>query len=113
MSGRLIILPKKSWNVWNRENIAKVRNDEKEHCEKMEKERNRQLHVDSEARLDLLKKKNKPETVEGQAVQPKAEKLEHVNFFADVEQAMGSNPEHEVNGSPLSLTPRSRHLWNF
>ena len=35
MSGRLIILPKKRWNVWNRENVAKVRNDEKAHAEKL------------------------------------------------------------------------------
>ena len=28
MSGRLIILPKKSWNVWDPKNIERVRRDE-------------------------------------------------------------------------------------
>ena len=55
MSGRLIILPKKRWNVWNRENVAKVRNDEKAHAEKLAAEAARQRELDSEARLDVLR----------------------------------------------------------
>jgi len=40
MSGRLVILPKKSWNVWNRDNREKVLRDERLEREKEEAERN-------------------------------------------------------------------------
>lgn len=55
MSSRLVILPKKKWNVWNRENIAKVRNDEKQHEEELAAAALREKNLSSEARLDILR----------------------------------------------------------
>ena len=52
MSGRLVILPKKSWNVWNQDNREKVKRDERlarEHQEaldKAEKERVQEHNVE-------------------------------------------------------------------
>ena len=57
MSGRLIILPKKTWNVWNREAIAKVRNDEREHALAVNDSSERQRRLDSEARLEVLRRR--------------------------------------------------------
>ena len=49
MSSRLIILPKKKWNVWNRDNVEKVLKDEREERERVEetaeKERQNKLKV--------------------------------------------------------------------
>jgi len=58
MSGRLIILPKKRWHVWNREAIAKVRNDEKKHQEETEAADTKQQNLESEARLELLRSRS-------------------------------------------------------
>jgi len=55
MSGRLILLPHKKWNVWNREAIAKVRNDERDHAEAIEAAAANQRDVDAEARLEILR----------------------------------------------------------
>ena len=57
MSGRLIILPKKRWNVWNREAIAKVRNDEKQLAEETRAAEAAQREVDAEARVELLRRR--------------------------------------------------------
>jgi len=57
MSGRLILLPHKKWNVWNREAIAKVRNDERDHAEAIEAAAANQRDTDAEARLETLRKR--------------------------------------------------------
>lgn len=52
MSGRLIILRHKKWNVWNRENIEKVKRDERLHREEMERKKENERKIHSELILD-------------------------------------------------------------
>ena len=119
MSGRLIILPHKTWHVWNREAIAKVRNDERDHAEKTEASAEKQRELDGEARIELLRRRAGTATIEAEgrigsdtsivpSVPPVPSNEEeqlgggflhgpdgHLNLFADVEHAMGVNAEHE------------------
>mmetsp|Transcript_222 Transcript_222/g.265 ORF Transcript_222/g.265 Transcript_222/m.265 type:complete len:281 (+) Transcript_222:93-935(+) len=107
MSGRLILLPHKTWNVWNREAIAKVRNDEKANEEELEKANEKKLKVESEARIEILRKRSRKKVhfadgegdddgthkqVDEKIIFPEGE---HINLFADYEHALGINGEHE------------------
>ena len=108
MSGRLIILPKKSYNPWKPENIERVLRDER-----LERERQAQLdEADekkrSEDRVQLLRTKRRTSgarsndrdvgdsrTDDGTTDTSKIDDdagtgtvLEHVNLFADEEKAM-------------------------
>ena len=51
----LNILHKKRWNVWNEENKARVRRDEKQHAEAEAKKLEKVEAVEAEARLSALK----------------------------------------------------------
>eukprot|EP01029_Cantina_marsupialis_P023693 TRINITY_DN5969_c0_g1_i1.p1 TRINITY_DN5969_c0_g1~~TRINITY_DN5969_c0_g1_i1.p1 ORF type:complete len:352 (-),score=100.02 TRINITY_DN5969_c0_g1_i1:66-1121(-) len=55
MSGRLIILPHKKWNVWNRDNVEKVLKDERLDREAKEKDAKKQRLIENERRLQRLK----------------------------------------------------------
>ena len=56
MSGRLIILSKKSYCPWNAQNLTRVRRDEKEHQVAQEREREKQADIASTSRLVALKR---------------------------------------------------------
>mmetsp|Transcript_7767 Transcript_7767/g.16964 ORF Transcript_7767/g.16964 Transcript_7767/m.16964 type:complete len:375 (-) Transcript_7767:36-1160(-) len=57
MSGRLIILPKKSYAPWKPENVERVLRDERLERERVEREEAARLGSESVARIQLLKKK--------------------------------------------------------
>jgi hypothetical protein len=76
MSGRLIILPKKSYCPWNSKNVERVLRDERLHAEDQQQELEQVQKEASEVRLQALKKGNKVENKE----------LEHVNLFRAEEQ---------------------------
>ena len=54
--GGLIILPKKSWNVWNRDNVERVERDEAAHAAQQRKIAEQQAKADAEARMEQLKR---------------------------------------------------------
>lgn len=56
MSGRLVILRHKSWNVWNGDNIEKVMKDERLHRENEEAKRKNIETKNQEYQLESLKK---------------------------------------------------------
>lgn len=95
------ILPKKRWHVRTKENIARVRKDE---AKAAEEERIKNLRIqkaETEARVDLLRHQARSK-YDGRAeteTSSTSKKLEHVNFFAELEDGKidysRPNAEHE------------------
>ena len=76
MSGRLIILPKKTYCPWNPKNVERVLRDERLHAEEQAKQQQDNQLDQSKARLQALKKNhNQSEESSG-----------HVNLFAPEEE---------------------------
>lgn len=79
------ILPHKSWNVWNKDNIAKVEADEREDQKKKEEVRRKKLAVEQERRyIELRKRKGYSESGKNKS-DDDSPKGEHINFFKEFE----------------------------
>ncbi|KAG9481576.1 hypothetical protein GDO78_010688 [Eleutherodactylus coqui] len=96
------ILPKKSWHVRNKDNVARVRKDEAQAAEEERQRRKRAELAEQEARTDFLRKKSRlslPEaSTDGSAVVELHQESGHINFFQGVEEGKGStcgNKEYE------------------
>jgi len=91
------ILPKKSWHVRNKDNVAKVRKDE-ENARTAEKERHRRIALaEQEARTDLLRRKARSSKSDKNDLTVVTSGREAIGLFneVDVSNSASSNAEHE------------------
>jgi hypothetical protein len=93
MSGRLVILPHKSWNVWNRDNREKVQRDERLHREAGEAQAEREKEITQERNVALLRAEQREEDVE----RGYSNTVETFRLFEEAEQLQGAklgNPDY-------------------
>ncbi|KAI8647273.1 hypothetical protein BD408DRAFT_408899 [Parasitella parasitica] len=92
------ILHHKSWHVYNKDNIERVRKDEAEAETEAKKKQDRVILAESEARLELLRKRANarlPLVDDAKEVN----RIEHVNLFSDLEDKQNvnsNNPDYEA-----------------
>ncbi|KAG7090154.1 hypothetical protein E1B28_011763 [Marasmius oreades] len=123
--GKLNIAHHKSYHPYRRDNIEKVRRDEEEAKLKEAKEEGRLMLADSEARIDLLRKRGpsgkKKEQIDEDFRPPTAPSIStsggHINFFEDLEQnaitaAVRVNKKTTASESEkgFALAPSSKDL---
>uniref|UniRef100_A0A674JAR3 CBF1-interacting co-repressor CIR N-terminal domain-containing protein n=1 Tax=Terrapene triunguis TaxID=2587831 RepID=A0A674JAR3_9SAUR len=96
------ILPKKSWHVRNKDNVARVRRDEAQAQDEQRQREARALLAEQEARTEFLRKKARvsalPGPDGGSALAPTGDDSRHVDLFRDLEEGKGSkagNKEYE------------------
>ncbi|KAJ1372175.1 hypothetical protein KIN20_034260 [Parelaphostrongylus tenuis] len=92
------ILPKKKWHVRTKENIARVRRDEKKAAEEEQQRLDRAITAENERRLEALREKAakrnadiEPFALRGSSDTSISTSTGHVNLFQDLELAERQN----------------------
>ncbi|XP_019357255.1 PREDICTED: leukocyte receptor cluster member 1 [Gavialis gangeticus] len=90
------ILPKKSWHVRNKDNVARVRRDEAQAEDERRRREARALLAEQEARTKFLRKKARllalPEPNGRLELALCSEQPHHIDLFRDLEDGKGSKP---------------------
>jgi hypothetical protein len=97
MSGRLVILPHKSWNVWNQDNREKVARDERLHREKNESIEAKQKELLQEQNLQqLISRTTEEHSNSTVAINESNNALEPFRLFGDIESMQKKREEEEA-----------------
>lgn len=102
MSGRLVILPHKSWHVWNQDNREKVKRDERLHREAQAAEELKQRKVFQQQQLDAMRRLSEPPSSgPGESEQISSE---HYDSTLNTRGGVKSehSPELELSEDPIS-----------
>ena len=98
MSGRLIILPKKSYCPWSSKNIERVERDEREHLLKEEQKREQEIQDESRTRLIQLKS-NKRQREQQQHPEDNKDQERFSLFLQEEEQHLKKQQEDLLLGT--------------
>ncbi|KAI8988228.1 hypothetical protein BDF20DRAFT_854572 [Mycotypha africana] len=90
------ILPHKSWHVYNKANVERVRKDEAKAAEEAKKKKDRADLAESEARLNLLRQRANTRLPPEDQLLREPQPIEHINLFHDFEQKLERNEEAEA-----------------
>ena len=88
MSGRLVILSKKKWNVWNQDNVERVLRDERQYAEAQQEKIENELKMKQERNYEILHKRGKEGMLEEtfNIQETKAIDPEPFRLFDDIEK---------------------------
>ncbi|KAI8071519.1 hypothetical protein BC940DRAFT_293061 [Gongronella butleri] len=103
------ILPHKSWNVYNKKNIEKVRRDEAKAKEEDDAKRQRALLADSESRLQLLRQRAEARNGGDESTSQSAV----VRLFAEEEQAARMQPNEDAAKEKQELEKKQERQWTM
>ncbi|ESK93597.1 hypothetical protein Moror_1603 [Moniliophthora roreri MCA 2997] len=128
--GKLNIAHHKSYHPYRRDNIERVRRDEEEARRKVEREDERVMVADAEARIELLRKRAEVEGKGNQVELPPQQPIQgsslgsgkHINFFEDLEQSAiaaaasirskkPGAPDETEKGIPLAPSKKDLSPW--
>lgn len=110
--GGLNILPQKSWNVYNRDNLEKVAKDEREHVEAQALKRKETLDAEFQDKFQTLKAKKRRHTgADRQAIliEERADEVGgHINLFAIEEEAAQGDEEYAAEKAQEKLVEKKQ-----
>jgi len=106
--GGLNILPKKTWNVYNRENIARVRRDESRAQRLEQEQKDAAAQSERDARRAELLSRRHPTSGDADAAASK-----HVNLFEEEERKHARKEGAHLGGSRDAPGGRGDDLFRF
>ncbi|GKY93934.1 hypothetical protein MPSEU_000360300 [Mayamaea pseudoterrestris] len=105
MSGRLVILPKKSYCPWKPENLARVERDERMHAEQLQQQNCQRVRKRGHERMDRMRNEKSRGGSHGTTIT--SESPQHVNLFRreeDEAARLGGQRRTNTSGRSSRLT---------